>query len=126
MKTDTTLSYGDKTLIIDTKFYSNSMSAYFGKDRYHSNNLYQIYAYVKNLANMRGRNVSGMLLYAKTDEDRTPDAEFSVSGNTFYIKTLDLSQDFSTIQKQLNDIADSLIRSATAGEGTISTTEDRP
>ena len=48
--------------------------------------------------------VSGLLLYAKTDEAIIPDNEYKMSGNTISVKTLDLSVDFSKIEEQLHRI----------------------
>ncbi|WP_336433283.1 hypothetical protein [Eubacterium pyruvativorans] len=41
-----------------------------------------------------GHQVSGMLLYAKTDEDLVPDNVYHMSGNQISVKTLDLNQEF--------------------------------
>ncbi|MFB9974288.1 5-methylcytosine-specific restriction endonuclease system specificity protein McrC [Allobacillus sp. SKP2-8] len=110
MKTDITLSFRNKTLIIDTKYYQNTMSRnFYGNDKYHSHNLYQIFTYVKNMdINNTGR-VSGMLLYAKTGEEITPDNEFYLSGNRFGIKTLDLNNEFSDIEKQLEQLVSNFL-----------------
>jgi len=108
MKSDVYLTYCDKTLIIDAKFYKRTMSEHFGKKTYHSHNLYQIYTYVKNADTMKDGSVAGMLLYAKTDEAITPDSDSIIGGNKISVKTLDLSQRFDVIQAQLENIADSL------------------
>jgi 5-methylcytosine-specific restriction enzyme subunit McrC len=109
MRSDTTLTYQGKTLIIDTKWYSHAMSAYFGKNTYHSGNLYQIYSYVSNTAKRQTGNVHGVLLYAKTDEPVVPDDDFIISGNGVSVKTLDLSQDFAGIRHQLEKVAALLV-----------------
>ena len=70
----------------------------------HSNNLYQIFTYVKNKDINKNGNVSGMLLYAKTNEEITPDLETSICGNRIYVKTLDLYTDFKNIASQLDEI----------------------
>ena len=49
--------------------------------------------------------VSGMLLYARTDETILPDNEYRMSGNTISVKTLDLDCGFDSIASQLNAIA---------------------
>ena len=49
--------------------------------------------------------VSGMLLYAGTDEEILPDNTYKMSGNTISVGTLDLNQDFGLIKEQLDDIA---------------------
>jgi 5-methylcytosine-specific restriction enzyme subunit McrC len=57
----------------------------------------------------RSGNVSGLLLYAKTDEDIVPDNDYIISGNRISVKTLDLNTDFSNISKQLNAIVEKLL-----------------
>lgn len=78
-----------------------------------SENLYQIFAYVKNkqAALERagdGTEVSGMLLYAATDEDIQPDATYRMSGNRISATTLDLDRPFEEIRAQLDTIADTI------------------
>lgn len=71
----------------------------------HSNNLYQIFTYVKNLDKENTGNVSGLLLYAKTTDKMQPDHVYQMGGNIIGVKTLDLNCDFAEIKKQLDDIA---------------------
>lgn len=105
MQTDIMLKCKDKTLIIDAKYYSHSMQkGQHDKVTIHSHNLYQIFTYVKNYDTAGDGNVSGMLLYAKTDEEITPDNEFKMSGNKISVKTLDLNKEFTDIAKQLDKI----------------------
>ena len=52
--------------------------------------------------------VSGMLLYAATDEDIQPDATYRMSGNRISATTLDLDRPFEEIRAQLDGIADML------------------
>lgn len=109
MKSDIMLSRGNTVLIIDAKCYSRTMQQQFDKRTIHSNNLYQIFTYVKNKeAELAGvpHEVSGMLLYAKTDEDMQPDGIYQMSGNQISVKTLGLDMPFEEIKSQLNSIAD--------------------
>jgi len=110
MQSDIMLSYKDKTLIIDAKYYSHTTQVQYDVNTLHSNNLYQIFTYVKNKA-VSGGEVSGMLLYARTDEDIQPDNDYIMSGNKISVKTLDLNCDFSVISAQLNVIADNFLNS---------------
>ena len=48
--------------------------------------------------------MSGMLLYAKTDELVLPNNNYIMGGNAISVKTLDLDCDFVEIRKQLDDI----------------------
>lgn len=104
MQTDITLTYGNKRLIIDAKYYQRTMQEYMGKLTYHSANMYQIYTYVKNMQAAFDGDVSGMLLYARTDEEIVPDNDYVIGGNSFSVHTLDLNKDFSEISKQLDSI----------------------
>lgn len=109
MQTDIMLSYGEKILIIDAKYYTHTTQTQFGTHTLHSGNLYQIFTYVKNkeaeLAD-KPHEVAGMLLYAKTDEDVYPNKEYHMSGNRIGVQTLDLDGDFSMIKAQLDGIAE--------------------
>lgn len=104
MQSDIMLEYNEKTLIIDTKYYSQTMQKQYNKQTIHSNNLYQIFTYVKNHDTQNSGNVTGILLYAKTNEEISPDLEVNISGNKIYVKTLDLNTDFKDIASQLDEI----------------------
>ena len=105
MKTDITLHKGDRTLIIDTKYYGKMMQEQFDKQTIHSGNLYQIFTYVKNLDKDNTGNVSGILLYARTQEEIAPDLDATFGKNRIMVRTLDLNCDFATIRSQLDGIA---------------------
>lgn len=107
MQTDITMEYGGKVLIIDAKYYSQTLQRQYDYSSIHSANLYQIFTYVKNKTSemkTSPSNVSGMLLYAKTDEKIQPDNTYRMSGNTISVKTLDLNQEFTGTKTQLNEI----------------------
>lgn len=107
MQSDITLSYGSKVLIIDAKYYTQTTQVQYDKHTLHSGNLYQIFTYVKNKDSEYGdqpHTVSGMLLYARTDEDVHPNHVYHMSGNKISVRTLDLSQKFSEIARQLDSI----------------------
>lgn len=104
MKTDVTLEFGGRILIIDAKYYGHTMQEFCGSHTIRSDNLYQIYAYVKNRDRFHNGSVGGMLLYAKTQESSTPDEEFSLDGNRFFVRTLDLNRPFAGIAAQLDGI----------------------
>ena len=108
MQTDIMLIRGSKVLIIDAKYYSHNTQAQYDVRTLHSGNLYQIFTYVKNkeaeLADTP-HEVSGMLLYAQTDEAVQPSNTYRMSGNRISVRTLDLDCDFDYIAHQLNQIA---------------------
>lgn len=111
MWSDITLESNNKILIIDTKFYSKILQSNYDKLTIRSNNLYQIFTYVKNEATLNPEyNVSGMLLYAKTTADIQPDESYVMSGNYIHIRTIDLYQDFEDIKKDLNGIINTWLK----------------
>ena len=96
----------EKILIIDAKYYTSTMQTQFNTNTIHSNNLYQIFTYVKNMDMNDKRLVSGMLLYAKTEEKIQPDQIYMMSGNKISVKTLDLNKEFNLIAAQLEKIVE--------------------
>lgn len=107
MQSDIVLSYKNKTLIIDAKYYEQPLQI---QERYqsytiHSSNLYQIFSYVKNKDIVHDGSVAGMLLYAKTQEDSAPNVEYKMSGNRIFVRSLDLNLPFEKIKEQLEKIA---------------------
>ena len=109
MQSDIVLSRRNRVLIIDAKYYTHATQRSFDVATIHSANLYQIFTYVKNkeaeLTDCE-HEVSGLLLYAKTDEEIQPSGVYQMSGNQISVRTLDLNQEFSEIASQLNEIAE--------------------
>ena len=109
MKTDIMLTHGNRVLIIDAKYYAHTTQTQYDIHTLHSANLYQIFTYVKNkyaeFADEQ-HTVSGMLLYARTNETIQPDNVYKMSGNQISVKTLDLNQEFCKIKEQLNNIVE--------------------
>ena len=110
MQSDIHLERGNTVLIIDAKYYKRSTQTQFNKHTLHSNNLYQIFTYVKNRQYQFGdeeNTVSGMLLYAKTDVSIQPDNVYQMHGNQISAKTLDLNLPFEEVANQLDRIVES-------------------
>lgn len=109
MQSDIHLQKDNTVLIIDAKYYSHTTQTQFDKHTLHSNNMYQIFTYVKNRDYEFGdeeHKVSGMLLYAKTEEEIQPDKVYQMHGNQITVRTLDLNLPFTEIAGQLNSIAE--------------------
>lgn len=95
-------------LIIDAKYYSNRLQGQYDRHAIHSNNLYQIFTYVKNRGYAFGdapHSVAGLLLYARTDEAIQPESTYFMHGSKISVGTLDLNRPFEEISEKLNDIA---------------------
>ncbi len=110
MKSDVTLT-DRKTgniLIIDAKYYSRTMQEYYDSLTVRSGNLYQIFTYVKNKQEAlkpASPTVSGMLLYAQTDDSAPLNNDYLMSGNKISVRTLNLNREFSEIAGQLKALA---------------------
>lgn len=102
MQTDILLTRGDRTLIIDTKYYSKILQQQYGKETIRNNNLYQIRTYINEYDRDHRHNVDGMLLYAKTKNDDFDDATINHrDGYSIFIRTLNLDTDFESIKQRL-------------------------
>jgi len=109
MQTDITLRQGDRVLIIDAKYYTHMTQQSYGVCTLHSGNLYQVFTYVKNMQESLPADappVSGMLMYARTDEAVLPDGDYLMSGNPISIRSLDLSREFEDVRQQLDAVAE--------------------
>ena len=104
MQTDIMLSLNGRTLIIDTKYYSHILQSHYNKKIFHSQNFMQLFTYVGNYDYAHTGKVDGMLLYAKTEEDISPEiTKKTPDGNRILVRTLDLYQDFQGICNQLEN-----------------------
>ena len=109
MQSDIHLQKDNTVLIIDAKYYSQTTQFRYNKHTIHSNNLYQIFTYVKNRDYQFGgleHTVSGMLLYAKTEDEIQPNNIYQMHGNQITVRTLDLNLSFVDIKKQLDEIVE--------------------
>lgn len=108
MKTDITIEFEDRMLIIDAKFYNKILRENYLNARCRtisSNNLYQIMAYVDNQDPYKKGNVSGMLLYAQTINEPSIELKQQLNMHTIMVRTLDLNESWDNIKNRLNNIA---------------------
>ena len=112
MKTDIMLynKVTDKTLIIDAKYYDSIFQYYkkYDSKSFHSDNLYQMYAYVKNKDIHKTGKVSGLLLYGHAKNDPAVESSFNLDGNVISVTNIDLSKDFEAIRKKLESLISDL------------------
>ncbi|SUP41730.1 5-methylcytosine-specific restriction endonuclease system specificity protein McrC [Veillonella criceti] len=110
MQSDIHLQKENVVLIIDAKYYSHTTQSRYDKHTLNSNNLYQIFTYVKNRDYEFGgeeHKVSGMLLYAKTEDKIQPNNVYQMHGNQISVNTLDLNLPFKELSNQLDSIVKS-------------------
>ena len=98
MRTDISINKVDRKLIIDTKYYIETLSEYFGSKKIHSENLYQLLSYLMNVA-PENEKIEGILLYPTVDQDLR--ISYSILGMPVRIQTLNLSQPWEKIRNEL-------------------------
>jgi 5-methylcytosine-specific restriction enzyme subunit McrC len=106
MQTDIVLTSANRKIVIDTKFYSKTLQEQHNKKTIHSGNLYQMFAYLKNLEACGGelnKRCEGILLYPTIDE-KEYDLKYDLQGHDFSVKTVNLNSDWSEINRRLLDI----------------------
>jgi 5-methylcytosine-specific restriction enzyme subunit McrC len=111
MRTDVTLttkSEPHRRLVIDTKYYASALtSSLHGVEKVRSENLYQLYAYLRTQEQRSTvhRNASGMLLYPTTV--RELNKTMLVQGHRMNVATLDLSVPWEKIEDNLKSLVES-------------------
>lgn len=105
MQTDMCLFNEQQKIIIDTKFYSNTLQENFGKSSIHSSHLYQIFAYLMHQENP---HCAGILLYPTVQQQLSQTYRFEERGRShrISIETVDLSVPYQHIKKRLLKIID--------------------
>jgi len=110
METDVSLRAkdGSRRIVVETKYYSGGFKVKGRdglQDKLISQNLYQLYAYLKNLETPdSAHQVSeGILLYASIGEDA--DMVFNLPGHRLRVKTLNLNQNWQLIHRDLLSLA---------------------
>jgi 5-methylcytosine-specific restriction enzyme subunit McrC len=101
MTTDISIRDGKKTLVIDAKFKQSVFQKHYDKSSFHSDNLYQLFSYLKNMESRSGvdASASGMLIYPLVNEAVHED--YRIHGHNMSIRTVDLTLEWSEIEESL-------------------------
>jgi 5-methylcytosine-specific restriction enzyme subunit McrC len=104
MQTDISLISPSRKIVVDTKYYRSALQTHYDKETIRSNNLYQLFAYLKNLE-PRGEentNCEGILLYPTVETEL--DEECIIQGHRILFRSINLNQDWKCIHKDLMSI----------------------
>jgi 5-methylcytosine-specific restriction enzyme subunit McrC len=104
MLTDVSLRKLDRTVIIDTKYYKETLQQHYDRRTVHSGHIYQLFAYLKNLEHRGGADgcAEGILLYpVVTDEFNLT---YDLHGHKMKICTVNLMQDWKQIDRRLRSL----------------------
>lgn len=96
MQADVILEAPDRRIIMDAKYYKEALGGRYG-GKLHSNNLYQLLAYLRNreATESSGPKHEGILLYPTVDAPVTVDV--CLEGFSVRARSIDLAQDWSNI-----------------------------
>lgn len=88
-------------MIIDTKYYAEALQDWRGKKSLRSENLYQLFSYLKNAEAKRGeyRDAEGVLLYPAVGEKIAFEAV--IQGHLVRVCTVNLDQDWRGVRGDL-------------------------
>jgi len=99
METDISISLPRAKLIIDTKYYSQTLSSNFEAETIHSANLYQLFAYLMNAEREEGKGLEGMLIYPVVDRELRE--SYQLHEFPIRVCTVDLNRDWKDIRNEL-------------------------
>ena len=104
MEADVILESPERRIILDTKFYRDALARGRGSGtgKLHSNNLYQLLAYLRNRQATRpdGARHEGVLLYPQVDEESLR-AEIWLEGFRIQARSVNLDQDWRLIHDEM-------------------------
>ena len=85
------------------KYYSKTLTSFFGKYKIQSPHLYQIYSYLKNKEKDFGwESCEGLILYPTINENH--DYNYTLSCHKIKIHTVNLNDDWENIHNELLSI----------------------
>lgn len=100
MKTDITMKSGSRIVIIDAKYYKSALQEHHGVMKAVSGNLYQLTAYLRTEGSSQQIiRPEGILIYPVGEN--VIDASFTIEGFPVRLYTLNLSQDWQHIERDL-------------------------
>jgi len=103
MKTDLSIGWPTRKLILDCKFYERATLTSYEVEKLRSGHLYQIFSYLKNKSVHPGWNAcEGVLLYPTVE--MSFDCRFRLGGHPVRTVTLDLNRQWQEIESDLQAI----------------------
>ena len=110
MQTDIHLQRGNTVLIIDAKYYSHTTQVHFDKHTLHSNNLYQIFTYVKNRSYQLEKKIiqfQECFFMLRQKKKSSLIMCIRCMGSQISVRTLDLNLPFIEIAAQMDKLVES-------------------
>lgn len=102
METDISMSTDGLHRIIDAKYYTKTFAQRFDAEKVHSDNLYQMFAYLSNVQAGVGTTVDALLIYPQIEERVRLD--YVLQGKAVGIATVNLAQPWEQIKSELLEL----------------------
>ncbi|MDP3842656.1 MAG: 5-methylcytosine-specific restriction endonuclease system specificity protein McrC [Oxalobacteraceae bacterium] len=102
METDISLQRGTQHLIIDAKYYQDTLTQRYDAAKVHSDNLYQLMSYLTNAKRPEGETLQGMLIYPRVD--RTLREQYKIQGYGVMVATVDLNRDWKDVKGEIIEL----------------------
>ena len=104
MQTDITLENDQEKIIIDAKFYRETMTLNYQKEKIKSANLYQLFSYLLNQQTQEEKTIqaTGVLLYPTIEQDYN--LSYRYHQHPIFIKTVNLNTNWRNIENRLKEI----------------------
>ncbi len=104
METGITLENDDEKIIMDAKFYRNTITLNYDKERIKSTNLYQLFSYLLNQqdSSLKTHSATGILLYPTIETDYN--LNFKYIKHNIQIRTVNLNSNWRHISARLKEI----------------------
>jgi len=114
METDITLENDNEKIIIDAKFYRETMALNYDKKKIKSANLYQLFSYLLNQqgTDLKTQSTTGILLYPTIETDYN--LNFKYNGHKIQIRTINLNSNWKNISSRLKKIIEVEMEAAIA------------
>ncbi|MBN2572165.1 MAG: 5-methylcytosine-specific restriction endonuclease system specificity protein McrC [Ignavibacteriales bacterium] len=106
METDITLENEEEKIIIDAKFYKETMVVNYDKEKIKSENLYQLFSYLVNQedGSNKTQTATGILLYPTIEKDYN--LNYKHKQHKIKIRTINLNSNWRNISSRLMGIID--------------------
>lgn len=104
METDITLENDEDKIIMDAKFYRETMTINYDKEKIKSSNLYQLFSYLLNQedGSSKSQKATGILLYPTIETDYN--LNFRYNEHSIQIRTVNLNSNWRNISARLKEI----------------------
>ncbi|MCD7913842.1 MAG: hypothetical protein LUG96_00335 [Tannerellaceae bacterium] len=104
METDISLENEKEKIIIDTKYYTQTLISHYDREKIYSGNLYQLFSYLMNLKDQseKSRQATGILLYPTVEQEY--DLEYQYQQHPIRIHTVNLNAHWTDISRRLKEI----------------------